>query len=121
MKQIMINNAYPVISRLCTIKLPIKKARALYYMAADLKKHFDFAMNEERKLISQFDGKLNSNGTISFASADMFSGFEEAIEDLNNSIVDWDYECIVLTEDDIGDQRISASEIENLEGLVIFE
>ena len=121
MKQNRINKAYPVLAKLSDLKLPIKKARELYGMTKKMSEHFEFALNEEKKYIETYGGTLSENGTISFASPEKFAEFQEKLIELNESEVDWKENAIFLTEEDIGEQTVSVSDLYRLEGFVHFE
>lgn len=121
MKQNRINKSYPAMLRLCDLKLPIKKARAVYLAANKMKQHFDFALQEERKCVKEFGGTENLDGSINFESPIDFGKFQDRMAELNESEVEWDLEPVVITEADIGEQTISAADILSLEGFVTFE
>ena len=121
MKQININKSYPSIMRLCEFKLPIKKARQIYRISKEIREIFDFAVAEEKKSVAECHGAYNPDGTVKFSSQGDFEQFQCRMEELNNSEIDWKIEPVILTEDDIGAQTISVSDIQDLEGFVIFE
>ena len=121
MKQQKINKAFPAVLRLCEFRLPIKKARELYAMQCKMKEHFEFALAEEQKRVTEFHGTFNQNGSVIFSNQKDFDGFQVQINELNESEVEWDLSQVVLTESDIGEQTISVSDISALEGFVVFE
>ena len=121
MKQKEISKAYPIVMRLCSWKMPIAKSREIYKIAINMKEHFDFALNEEKKCVEEFGGVLNPDGTISFSSAENFSSFQSRVDELNESELEWEFKAVTLSESDMGNQLISAKEIMDLEKFVIFE
>lgn len=121
MTQLQVNKAYPALMRLSEFRLPIKKARGLYEMIKKVEEHFEFAVSEERKYISEFNGQERPDGTVFFESSDDFHKYQEKMVELNNFEVEWNIEPIVLTEEEIKDQSISFSDIYCLENFVIFE
>lgn len=121
MTQYKVNKAYPALKRLAEFRFPVKKAREIYGVTKRAEEFFQFAVQEENKYITDFHGSFNPDGTITFENQEDFGRFQEKLADLNNSEVEWDCETIVLTEDDIGDQTITPSDIFYLEGFVTFE
>lgn len=121
MEQSRINKAYPAIVRLCELKLPIKKARQIYRLSNEMKEHFEFAVAEEQKCVSEFHGEYNADGTVVFINKEEYSQFRSRMDELNSSKLDWIIEPVVLTETDIGNQKITVSDIQALEGIVVFE
>lgn len=121
MKQLRINKSYPAILRLCEFKLPIKKARALYHISSEMREHFEFAASEEQKCVAECHGEYKQNGAVQFTNQEEFEKFQNRMDELNNSELEWNIEPVVLTDSDIGNQCISVSDIRDLEGFVIFE
>lgn len=121
MTQYKVNKAYPALNHLAEFRLPVKKARGIYSMMKMAEEYFQFAVQEENKYVTEFHGKPNPDGTITFESQEDFGKFQERLADLNNSEIEWEFEPVVLTEDDIGNQTITPSDIFYLEGFVAFE
>lgn len=121
MTQLQVNKAYPALMRLAEFRLPIKKARRLYEMVKKAEEHFEFAISEERKYISEFNGQERPDGTVFFESSDYFNKYQEKMIELNNFEVKWDIEPIILTEEEIKEQSISSADICCLEDFVTFE
>ena len=121
MTQFKLSKAYPSLVRLAEYRLPVKKALAIYKITKKAEEHFRFAAQEERKYIEEFDGKINTDGTISFDSPEQYGKFSEKLADLNDLQIEWTDEPVVLTEADLGEQQISPSDIFNLEEFVSFD
>lgn len=121
MTQYKVNKAYPALIRLSEFKLPVKKAKGLYELTKKAEEHFQFAITEEHKYIEEFDGKENPDGTISFATQEGFGKYQEKMLELGELEIEWDIAPVSLSESDIGNQKISSSDINFLEGFVSFE
>lgn len=121
MTQYKVNKAYPALTRLSEFRLPVRKARSLYKMMKKAEDLLDFAISEEKKYIAEFNGQIRSDGTVSFSSSDEFGKYQEKVNELNSLEVEWDIEQVILSEDEIGEQAISSSDIGLLEGFVTFE
>lgn len=121
MKQEKINRAFPSLMKLRDINLPVKKARAIYKMYVTVEGAYEFALGEEKKYLSEFNGTVAGDGSINFNSPEECAAFKEKFEELVHSEVDLNIEPVVLSENDIGDQTLTPGDIYNLEGFVIFE
>lgn len=121
MKQGQINKAYAALTRLAECRLPISKARAIYVLLKEAEEFYKFAMQEESKYIKEYNGKITSNGSISFDKPEDSRRFQEKLIELNNSEVEWDVSLITLEDIDMGDNVISPSDIYYLEGIVSFK
>ncbi len=120
MTQYKVNKAYPALKRLGDLRLPIQKARLLYAVTKKAEDLFQFAVQEENKYISEYHGTLNQDGTVTFDSQENFGKFQDKLAELNDSEIEWDLSSVEITEDDIGQQGITAADIFNLEGFVSF-
>ncbi len=121
MTQLEIVKAYEALQRLTDLSLPLAKARAIYSMVKKADEHFQFAVKEEGKYVTEFNGTLAEDGNVSFATADDMKGFSKKVEALNKSEVEWDIPPVTLTEKDLGSQIITPKDIAALEGFVNFE
>lgn len=121
MKQIQINKAYPALKRLSELSLPISKARALYKMLKQAEEIFMFAVEQERKYLEEFGGVTDSDGTVSFKDPESFGKFQEKLIELNNSETEWDIKPVILSEDDLLNQRVSSADMLRIEDFVLFE
>lgn len=121
MKQEQINRAFPSLVKMRDMNLPVKKARAIYKLYVAVEGAYDFALGEEKKYLSEFNGTVAGDGSINFISPEDCTAFKEKFEGLVYSEVDLDIEPVTLSESDIGDQMLTPGDIYNLEGFVIFE
>lgn len=121
MTQFKVNKAYPALMRLSELQLPVKKAKALYNITKRAEEHFQFALAEEHKYIAEFHGVEKPDGTITFESQENFAKYQEKMLELNDLEIEWEETPVVLSDDEIGDQPISSSDIHFLEGFVTFE
>lgn len=121
MKQEKINRAFPSLSKLRDLSLPVKKARAIYKLYVAIEGAYNFAAEEEKKYLSEFSGTLMPNGSINFKSQEDCDAFKLKFDELCGMDAEVEFEPVVLTDDDIGDQPITPGDIFNLEGFVIFE
>lgn len=121
MIQSKINKAYQPLLSLVGMKLPIKKARLVYMMVKEVEQHFQFAVQEEKKLLNEFGGTVHEDGRVSFETPDDYIAFQERLIELGDSDVEFDISPIIINEADLGNQVISASDILALEGFVLFE
>lgn len=121
MKQEKINRAFPSLAKLRDISLPVKKARAIYKLYIAAESAYNFALNEEKKYLSEYNGTLIEDGSINFSSPEECVAFKEKFDELVTSEVDLDIEVVTLTESDLGDQLLTPGDIYNLEGFVTFE
>lgn len=121
MKQESINRAYSSLLKLKDYKLPVKKAYAIYRLYSSIEGAYEFALNEEQKYMTEYKGKPNGDGTVTFATPTDCASFRDKVEEMNNMVVDISIEPVTLTEKDLGEQMITPSDIANLEGFVTFE
>lgn len=121
MRQEQINRAFPSLVKMRDINLPVKKARAIYKLYVAVESAYDFALGEEKKYLSEFNGTVADDGSINFNSPEECMAFKDKFEELVNSEVELDIDPVTLSENDIGDQMLTPGDIYNLEGFVIFE
>lgn len=120
MVQSKINKAYQALSKLSEMSLPIKKARLIYLMMREVERHFQFSVQEEKKLLDEFKGTVHEDGRVSFDDAEAYRGFQTRLMELVDSEVEWDLPPVVISENDLGSQSISASDMLALEDFVLF-
>lgn len=121
MEQKKINRAFPSLIKMRDLNLPVKKARAVYKLYVATEEAYNFAADEEKKYLDEFRGVLANDGNINFQTPEECAAFKEKFEELCHSDVELDIEPVVLTEDDLGDQKLTPGDIYNLEGFVTFE
>ena len=112
-------NAYPIMQKLITLKLPVKKAHRVFLMVKKIEEQREFFIQEERKLIEQYEAEVKADGMIYFKDAESKNAFMAADAELGQIEIDG-LECITLTYDDMGDVEFTAADIAALEGVVEF-
>ena len=110
-------NAYPIMQKLITLKLPVKKAHKIFLMVKKAEEQREFFIQEEKKLIEQYEAEIREDGRIYFKDSETKNAFLAADFDLGQIEVDG-LECIPLTYDDLGDIDFTAADIAALEGVV---
>lgn len=121
MKQKEINRAYNSLSKLVEYNLPVKKARDVYKLMKMVEDAYQFAANEERKYLAEYKGVIKEDNTIAFETPTDCAAFQDKLTELNDADVEIEVETIALTEQDIGEQKLTPMDIYNLEGFIIFE
>lgn len=121
MKQEKINKAFPSLTKLKDLSMPVKKAREIYRLYVEMESAYNFALNEERKYLSEYHGTISSDGIIHFETPDACSAFQTKFDALVNSDIEFAIAPVILKEEDIGDQVLTPGDIYNLDGFVVFE
>lgn len=121
MRQEKVNRAYNSLSKLVEYNLPVKKAQGVYKLMKAVEEAYQFAANEERKYLSEYKGVIRDDNTISFETPTDCAAFQDKIEELNSIEVELEIEAVTLTEQDIGEQKLTPMDIYNLEGFILFE
>lgn len=112
-------NAFPVVEKLMTFNLPIKKAYQLYSLAKQINEKRDFFIKEEKKLIEKFNGKIAENGSVSFENAEKKEGFILEHNELLQYEIE-DLQSIELKFDDLTGAELSPVDFIALEGVINF-
>ncbi len=120
MEQEQINRAHASLEKLSKFNLPIKKAYAVYKLMRAVDESYQFAMSEERKYLDEYNGKLGSDGTVTFETPDDCQNFKIMLDELLAMEPDIKFDVVKLTEYDLGEQRLTPADIYNLEGFVEF-
>lgn len=121
MKQYQINKAYNALGRLADMQLPVRDSRNLYMLSKQLGDAYDFALQQEKKLIEKYNGVLTGDGGITFSNSDEMKKFSEELAELNNLEIDVEFDPVIISCDAMEGQRISPSDIACLDGFVTFE
>ena len=112
-------NAYPIMQKLITLKLPVKKAHKVFLMVKKAEEQREFFIQEEKKLIEQYEAEVREDGRIYFKDAESKIAFLAADAELSQLEIDG-FDPIYLTYDDMGDETFTAADIAALDGVVIF-
>ena len=114
-------DAYDAFQELSKVVLPFKKARALAGLKKKLKESFDVAQEAELAIVEEFGGTKDYGGVYSFKNNDDAVKCQKAIQDY----MEQDDDSIDLPHVDLSDYtnqiRLSASALEALEGIIIFD
>ena len=131
MKQENIKNAYYVLKRFSTMQFKVKDAFGIYKLLKELEPSINFAIEREQKMVEQYNGTINPDGTISFIHGDTdedkrkgmenFIKFKKEMDEIAAMDIDLDFSPITLAYDSLGDQTISPNDLMSLEGFVSFE
>ena len=110
-------NALPVLQKVMELKLPIKKAHAIYKLAKKCGEDREFFAGEERKLIEKYAGEIMEDGNIRFKDAETQIKFsQEHFEMMQTEIEGFD--VIELNFNDLGNAEITPVELMALEGVI---
>ena len=121
MKQYKINQAYNTINILKDSRFPVSYARSIYMMLKQLEPHFQFCVEEERKRIEEFNGRIESDGKIYFKDKENAAKFNAAREEIENAEVELDIEPIHMDINLLQNVSLSPADIGNLDGFIEIE
>lgn len=120
MKQGDIIKAYKALQKLTAEPLPIKIACKLHRLKVQLRTAWDFQREEEDKLIMKLRPEAQPDGRLTFqseADCKLFKDQLAALADMDAD--DVKYDAVELPE--LADVRLSADDVEALEGFVSFQ
>lgn len=112
-------NALPIMQKLIGLKLPVRKAHKLFLMAKKAEEQKEFFIQEERKLIEQYEAEIREDGRIYFKDSESKDAFLAADAELGQLEIDG-FDPIYLTYDDMGDETFTAADVAALDGVVMF-
>lgn len=119
MKIQQIFNIISVMQKITNIKLPIKKAYAIYSLSKQIDEYKSFFLQEERKLAEKFNVEIEENGKLTFKnSEDQIQFLKEHNEMLMQEFED--LKVVNLKFEDLGDETLSPQDIMMLEGVINF-
>lgn len=119
--QTAIGRIYPALARLSGAVLPAKKSFKIYMLTKKIKEMYDFAIEEEKKMIKECNGEISESGEIRFEDEDNFKKFQSLIEELHKVEVNLEFEPVELSEKEVENLNITASDIMILEDFVFFK
>lgn len=127
MKYAQILKAVSALGEIQKLRLPYVKARQLYQTAKAVKNEFEFFSAEEMKLVQEYAAKddtgtsiVSETGTITFSDINAKRKYAERINELTN-METGQFDPVIITADEIGEQTITPETIDKLDGIVIFE
>lgn len=121
MKQSKINNVYGALTKLAKMQLPARTAFGIYKLAKQIEEIYNFAVDQERKLIDKYHAVIQDDGTITFKSVEDKERFQAELSELNSLEHDIDVCKITIKIDDLGNQTLSMADIFALEDFITFE
>ena len=121
MKQHQVNRAVMALGRLSNMQLPVRDSRNLYMLSKQLEDAYQFELDQEKKLIAKYHGKISDDGGVAFSNPDDANAFNAEIIELNNLDVSIEFSPVTINCDSMGDQHISPFDIACLDGFVMFE
>lgn len=114
-------NVYPMLQKLITMELPVKVSYQLYKVGKKIEDEKSFFIQEEKKLIEKYNGKVDAVGKIDFEDDKNRESFVKEYQELNNlEIKDLDSLPIKINIEDLN-IKLSALEISVLDGFIDFD
>jgi hypothetical protein len=110
--------ALPVLQKIITLQLPIKKAYQIYSLTKVINEQREFFITEEKKLIERFDVEILEDGNIKFPNVESRKDFEIAHREIMEYPIS--VETIELKFDDLGDATLTPIDLMTLEGIINF-
>lgn len=120
MKQYQINKAYGSLQRLSSMQMPIRDSRNIYMLIKSLEDAYNFALEQEQKLMAKYRGQYMEDGSIMFPTPDETTGFRNEISELNMLESDVIFSPVEINCDAFGEQTLSPMDIANLDGFIEF-
>ena len=119
MKQGQIVEAYKILLKLTDIPMDLKTAYNIMKMKRALEDQYRFEENEETKAFREWNGKFSKDRTkMQFPNPESAQAFSDRVNELKNMEIDMELNPfeIELTQD----FKLSAKDMEALEGFIIF-
>lgn len=120
MTQAKINNTYQYLLDIKNVRINGNPARKLYFLRKELESHFQFYIDESRKLIEEYGGTLGEKGQINFTNADKAKEYIKLQSELDNAEVDINTPIVQISLAQNPNLTLSENDIENVEGLIEF-
>lgn len=120
MKQKDLERAWGSIAMLNRLKLPVKKAYAIYKLSKTITESCSWAAGEQAKRFEKYNGTINNEGVVTFLNESDCKACKKELDEISNMDVDIEITPVELSEDDLAGQTISPADIYNLEGFVTF-
>jgi hypothetical protein len=111
--------AFPALMRLSTQMLPCRTAYKLKLMTDEAQKHFEFVLEQEKKIISDKNGKIKRDGGIEFPAGTANGAIESLNELRNTDAENWNSPVIEVVATD--GLLMSVADIAALEPLIILK
>ena len=118
MKQSRIINAYSITEALSSSEsLTTMGKWVLYSVRKTLSPHYEFQMEENKKLIEKYNGKVSEN-TIQFETPEDATAFQKEFNEIEELEIDMDFKKQEVKLSDIPD--ITIKQMEALEDFIEF-
>lgn len=114
-------NSINSLKNLYTLKLPMKKAYALYQLLNEIEQQTTFFVEKEKELVEKYAGKIGENGQILFEEEQKAKDFNKEHQELMSVEIDLSTDKITLSETEIGDATFSPQDIANLISFITIE
>lgn len=120
MKQKKINGAYQFLQDIRQTRINGNSARQIYFLKKALEPHFQFYIEETRKLIEECDGTVAENGRINFTNKEKAQEYMKAQAELDNAEVELNVPVVQISLQQNPNLALSEEDIENAEGFIEF-
>lgn len=122
LKVIQIGRLNEIFVQLTMLRLPPKKAYALYSISKTIGEKFEFVANEQRKLVEEYGVSVSPEGYFNFEeNPEKGAEFMAKLQELNDMEIDLDINPVILTENDTQGFTLTMAQVAALEGVVSFE
>ena len=121
MKQFQYIRAYSALLSLDAYKLPMRTAYDIYTLRKKIEPIYMFEVDKEKSLIDKYKIPISADGMLAFQNDDVRRRFSEDIKELKNIEIEMEIEPIRVDIHSFGEQQISPSYFDCLEGFVVFE
>lgn len=122
LKVIQIGRLNEIFVQLTMLRLPPKKAYALYSISKTIGEKFEFVANEQRKLVEEYGVSVSPEGYFNFEeNPEKGAEFMAKLQELNEMEIDLDINPVILTENDTRGFTLTMAQVAALEGIVSFE
>ena len=95
-------------------------AYKLFLLKKQLNEHYDFLISREQQLLSQYNGKIENNGKLNFATQEEQQKFIDAHKELSNIEIDLPEKKINMNLSEVTN-NISPFDIELLSNIINFK
>ncbi len=126
MKLYKLFQAYHPIDKACRMDFPYKKSREILLLRNRVRTEYEFYSQEEMKLVEQYakkdaDGRAEvKGGKVSFETLEHMKEYSDRLAELRDTEIDIAFLVIHITDQEIGDQRISGQDIDLLKDFIKF-
>lgn len=120
MKQYQINRAYSVLKEISNAKLPVCDAYKIYMLMKQIEPAYEFELEQEKKLITKYNGEVGQDGTIRIKEQSDMQAFMKELKEMNDIEFDEEIKVAKIKFDSLGDFTMKPADIKYLDGFVEF-